>query len=83
MIKSPTNAVWLLGRTLVDDEADLANVHKIQDRYKLTPLSVWPRTGAAKVKTDLNNPPPMPDRKDPWNFFRDRKPWAYGEPPAC
>lgn len=69
VIKSPTNAVWLLGRTLVDDEADLPNVHKIQDQYKLMPLSVWIKSGPGKVKTDLDNPPPGPDPKDPWKFF--------------
>jgi hypothetical protein len=32
VIKSPTKSVWLLGKTLVDGEADLPNVHKIQDQ---------------------------------------------------
>jgi hypothetical protein len=70
VIKSPTNAVWLLSRILVDGEADLPNVHKLQDQCKLTPLTVWTKSGEAKVKTDLKNPPPAPDPKDPWNFFK-------------
>ena len=45
VIKSPTNAVWLLGRTLVDSEEDLANVHRLQDQYKLTPLALWNKAG--------------------------------------
>lgn len=70
VIKSPTSAVWLLSRILVDDEADLPNVHRLQDQCKLTPLSVWTKSGEAKVKTDLKTPPPAPDPKDPWNFFK-------------
>lgn len=70
VISSPTNSVWLIGRTLVEGEEDLPNVHAIQDQYQLTPLSVWEGTGEAKVKTDLDNPPPAPDPTDPWNFFQ-------------
>lgn len=36
-----TNANWIIGRTLVKDQADVPNVHKIQDAYTLTPLSLW------------------------------------------
>lgn len=36
-----TNANWIIGRTLVKDQADVPNVHKIQDAYILTPLSLW------------------------------------------
>jgi hypothetical protein len=68
VIKSPTNAVWLLGRTLVDDEADLPNVHKIQDGFKLTALSEWTRSGPAKGS--LASSLSAPDPKDPWNYFK-------------
>ena len=70
VIKSPTNAVWLLGRTLVDSEEDLANVHRLQDQYKLTPLAVWTKTGLQKQQAQPKNPPVAPDLKDPWQFFR-------------
>ncbi len=69
LIKSPTNAVWILGRTLVADEADLANLHKIQDQYKLAPLSVW-KGEAGRAGTSTGNPPPAPDPKDPWNYWK-------------
>jgi len=70
VIGSPTNSVWLIGRTLVDGEWDLPDVHEIQDQYELTPLSLWEDPEAeAKVITDLENPPPAPDPEDPWNFF--------------
>jgi hypothetical protein len=40
-IKSPTNTVWLLGRTLVDGPSDYPAVKQIQEQYMLTPLSMW------------------------------------------
>ena len=43
---APTPWVLLLGRTLVDGDADLANVHALQAQYRLTPLSLWGKPGA-------------------------------------
>lgn len=40
-IKSPTNLVWILGRTQTNGESDYDAVHAIQKGYKLTPLSSW------------------------------------------
>src|ERR1700744_5158136 len=41
-IKSPTNMVWILGRTQVNSPGDGKDiVYKIQDGYTLTPLSKW------------------------------------------
>jgi hypothetical protein len=40
--KSPTNLVWILGRTYcTGTPADYQAVHKIQDQYKLVPLSAY------------------------------------------
>ena len=43
---APTPWVLLLGRTLVDGDADLATVHALQAAYRLTPLSLWGKPGA-------------------------------------
>jgi hypothetical protein len=40
-IKSPSNTVWLLGRTLVDGPSDFPAVKQIQEQYTLTSLSAW------------------------------------------
>lgn len=38
---SPTDAVLIFGRTAVTGPDDVVSVTKIQDQYKLTPLSLW------------------------------------------
>src|SRR6185436_19146946 len=44
-IESPTNSVWIIGRTQVNSKADGAkNVVPLQRQYKLTPLSLWGKT---------------------------------------
>jgi hypothetical protein len=41
-LKSPTNLVWILGRTYcTGTPADYQAVHKIQNQYKLVPLSAY------------------------------------------
>ncbi len=57
-IDAPTNAVWLLGRTLVDGKDDLPAIHALQDRYQLKSL------GAAALKFALPY-----DATDPLRFF--------------
>lgn len=41
-IACPTDGVWLIGRVLVDGEADLPSVHALQDQFRLTTLDGQP-----------------------------------------
>jgi hypothetical protein len=60
-IKAPTPYVWIIGRTKTDGPADYDAVHKIQDGYKITPLSQWGKEPVApEVKID-----PSIDMKTP------------------
>jgi hypothetical protein len=65
VIAAPTNAVWLLGRFLVDGEHDLSTVHALQDRLALKPLSADGR-GAPRKRDGATL---KPDPGDPWNYF--------------
>ncbi|MBC6982177.1 DUF1254 domain-containing protein [Caulobacter sp. 17J80-11] len=61
--KSPTDMVWILGRTYSSGTPqDYAEVHKIQDQLKLVPLSAWgqpyaPPAGVVDTSVDMKTPP--------------------------
>jgi hypothetical protein len=40
-IQSPTNLVWVLGRTLVQDAADMPDVQALMSGYRFTALDAW------------------------------------------
>jgi hypothetical protein len=46
-INAAYDQVWILGRTLVNSQADLASAHKVQKGYKLVPLKWFKRVGLA------------------------------------
>jgi len=46
-LKSPTNMVWIIGRTQTNGPKDYAAVHAIQKQYRLTPLSSFGKPFAA------------------------------------
>ena len=61
-IQSPTNLVWVLGRTLVRSDADLAAVADIMGGYRITPLASW-TAGTRQSPLVLGgfpNSPPVP-----------------------
>lgn len=76
VIESPTRYVWIIGRTQTNGAADYDNVHKVQDQFKLTPLSAWgkgespPPKGAVDPSIDMKTPPPAQvDAMDAQTFY--------------
>jgi hypothetical protein len=75
VIRSPTNSVWVLGRTLVDGDSDLPGAHAFQDGWTIKgPDAAAPKTFAkrsapwdnyfASVQELMNeNPPPLTDSR--------------------
>ncbi|MCW2543742.1 MAG: hypothetical protein JWM40_1294 [Frankiales bacterium] len=57
LLRSPTRTVWLLGRTLVDDAADLKRVRPLLEKYTATPLPAW-TLGLRSPSVVFDNPPP-------------------------
>ncbi|WP_256354377.1 MULTISPECIES: DUF1254 domain-containing protein [unclassified Variovorax] len=55
-VETPTSMTWITGRTQTNGPADFPNVHKIQDGFKLTPLSRWgkPEVKAAPARVDAS-----------------------------
>ncbi len=64
-IRSPTSIGWLIGRTQTNGAADFKNVHKMQDGFKITPLSQCGKSYKAPAKSpvnstwDMKTPPPV------------------------
>lgn len=77
-ISAPTPYVWIIGRTQTNGQKDYDAVHKIQDGYKITPLSQWP--GPAKpppveidASVDMKTPPLLQVNTTPAEKY-----FAYG-----
>jgi hypothetical protein len=61
-LDAPTPYLWIIGRTKTDGPSDYDAVHKIQDGYKVIPLSQWgkrPKPVTVKIdpKVDMKTPP--------------------------
>jgi len=61
-LKSPTNMVWIIGRTQTNGPKDYAAVQAIQKQYKLTPLSAFgkpytPPAGVVDPTVDMKLAP--------------------------
>jgi hypothetical protein len=41
VVRSPTKLVWLIGRTLAEDDADIVDAGRLMGAYALTPLADW------------------------------------------
>lgn len=62
VIQAPTAGVWIIGRTQTNGPDDYTNVHKIQDGYKITPLSRW---GKAPLPIKFTPDPSIDMKMDP------------------
>lgn len=62
-IRAPTNAVWILGRTLVDGDADLAKAHAFQDGWTIKGPDAGPQ------KTPAGDPKALVKRSAPWSDY--------------
>ncbi|HYA81131.1 MAG TPA: DUF1254 domain-containing protein [Methylocystis sp.] len=76
-LKSPTNLVWVLGRTQTDGPRDYPAVHAIQNGFKLTPLSALgkhyvPPVGKVDPNVDMKTPPVEQLQKMSAETFFDR-----------
>ncbi|BBO90727.1 DUF1254 domain-containing protein [Desulfosarcina ovata] len=60
VITAPTALVWVIGRTLVEDEADLVNVKKIQAGYQLEMIGPAVDKTPAKKRWSLGDPGKIP-----------------------
>jgi len=59
-IDAPTPYIWILGRTQTNGVKDYDYIHKIQDGFKVTPLSSWGKSYKPSFKKD-----PSVDDKTP------------------
>jgi hypothetical protein len=89
-IKSPTDTVWIIGRTQTNGKPDYAAVHAMQQKYKLTPLSAWGKPYVAPISVpvqqgvDTKTPPVEQVRKmDARSFFSRLASLLKRNPPAA
>jgi hypothetical protein len=74
-IDSKYNRVWIIGRTFVAGQADLASVHRIQNEYSITPLSKfgtdWKPTKPKHPNRTVHNAtiPGTQPGENPLNFY--------------
>lgn len=93
VIHSPYNRLWLIARTVVEDQADTGNAVAIQAEEKLVPLSKWSSQGLSYTppppKTAITTPTtatipgtqPGEDPLDYWDALGDQLK-RFPPPPA-
>lgn len=88
-LRSPTNTVWICGRTQTDGKEDHPAVRAIQDQYELIPLSAWGKNHISRSDVpvaegvDAKTPGPMQVAKmDPATFFARLNTVMKDNPPA-
>ncbi|NEX94085.1 DUF1254 domain-containing protein [Caulobacter sp. 17J65-9] len=88
--RSPTGMVWVLGRTYsTGTPQDYAQVHALQDQYKLTPLSAWGKPykrpkGVVDPNVDMKTPVrTQVETMSAPNFFKRLAELLRANPPAA
>jgi hypothetical protein len=88
--KSPTNMVWVIGRTYCTGTADdYKAVHALQDQYKLVPLSAYgkpytPPPGKVDPSIDMKTPVrDQVNRMDAATYFKRLAALMKDNPPAA
>jgi len=86
-IKSPTNRVWIIGRTYTAGERDYEAVHALQRQYQLVPLGAWgksfsPPRGAPADPASDRPPEEQVDKLDAGTFFDRLARLMQANPPA-
>jgi hypothetical protein len=88
--KSPTNLVWIIGRTYcTGTPEDYKAVHAIQDQYKLVPLSTYgkpytPPPGKVDSAIDMKTPVRVQvNRMDAATYFKRLASLMKDNPPAA
>jgi len=88
-LKSPTEMVWIIGRTQTNGIEDYDTVHAIQDEYSLTPLSSFgksyepPQNVDVDSTIDMTTPPvEKVDQLDVNTFFNRMAMLMKANPPA-
>src|SRR5579883_823319 len=87
-IDSPTNMVWLLGRTQTNGPSDYEFVHSIQRGYTLMPLSLYPDgprqtppRAAQPASAPAGTPPQLVERLSMPEFFKTFAALLASNPP--
>jgi hypothetical protein len=79
---SPSPTVLVMGRTLVNGDADVAEVHKLQQKYLLTPLSQWGKADVARAeRRDVLEP--IEPEQDPLGPFKTLNAMLEENPPPA
>ena len=89
-LASPTNMVWMIGRTQTNGKADYDAVHAIQKQYRLTPLRSWGADYQAPVdcpidpNVDMETPPVVQvDQLRPEAFLQRLNDLMSANPPSA